>query len=182
MKFGPFVNAKKKNQRADNKIVTFPKGENIMKSNMNTEEKLKKIIQRRREEQEKSKEVPHQKMYARMVQEAVLVTTSEWEMRAKYGKSIERGVELDACAFFVVEDTLCLYSDVPGVPNPSTGKSCFYDGFTFESMDEFKKYVGDVKEHLPKGTEVETRRYDSQYTTVLDDGPEIHVFFKFKIE
>lgn len=163
-------------------ILTFPKGENKMKDNNNSkalERKLRGIIEKRRADDAKIKEVPHQVMYDRMVQEAVLVITSEWETQCKVN-SIERGTKLVARAFFVVEDTLHLYSDIFGVINPNTGKSCFYDGFKFESMDEFEKFVKDVKEQLPEDTEVVKKRKES--ATVLSDGPEVHVSFNFKIE
>ncbi len=156
-------------------------GENRMKYNNPEalERKLRGIIEKRREDEAKVKEVPHEVMYDRMVQEAVLVITSQWETQCKF-YSIERGTELVARAFFVVENTLHLYSDIFGVINPKTGKSCFYEGFKFESMDEFWKYVEDVKKQLPEQTGVMKKRKEN--TTVFSDGPEVHVSFTFKIE
>ena len=181
MKIKFFESNQNDNRPDDKKISIFPKGEENMKhknASLSLEEKLKGIIQKRRDEQAKIEKIPREETYNRMVKEAFLVISDLWEMEAKLNKNIDPGTELTANAFFIAESTLQLYTDAIGVRNPETGKSCFYDTFVFESMEEFEKYVEDVKKLLPAGTEVLKR----EYTTYNGDGAKVHVIFKLKIE
>lgn len=169
--------------------MMFSKGENNMKNknvgadvSSKLETKLKRIIQKRRNKQVKVDKIPHKEMYDRMVKEAFLVISKSWESSAECKPALDTGIELVSYPFFIVERTLRLYSDAAYTVNPDTGKSCFYDSFAFESVDEFDKYIDDVMKLLPKGTEVVTKRYDTEYTTVCNDGAEVHVSFKIKIE
>ena len=122
----------------------------------------------------------HQKMYARMVREAYMAVEHEWDMDARLNPNVELGSDLTASAFFVVEDTLQLVSNVVGY-NPATCKSWFYNNFAFESLEEFEEYIEDVKNLLPDGTEVVKERREGEATT-LGVAPEVHVIFKLKIE
>ena len=121
---------------------------------MTVEEKVKDILNKRKEELEKEK-IYRKELYNRMVKEAVLVIEEMWEKDAEYVGNLDTNVVIAKDAFFVEQDTLALYSmNWHFTVNPDTDRSCFYDHFEFESQAEVEKYVEDVKACLPPNIKV----------------------------
>ena len=123
--------------------------------NSKLEQELKKLVENRRKELEKFKQISHEELYERMVKEAVLLISEIWMVKAESNDSTD---DLLLCAyhvFCVTRDCLELSSERLIQPiNPDTGRVCFFDTFKFESQDEVDRYVKDVLARLPSKTEV----------------------------
>lgn len=128
------------------------------KKKENIEKRLRKIVKERIEEKEASaKSVSHQELYERMVEEAVLLISASWEESAKYRSDLVFTEPLRAKnVFFITKNELKIFAEHGyRVDNYKTGHCCFFDTFTFESMEEVEKYIEDVKSQLPEKTVVE---------------------------
>ena len=130
------------------------------KSEFKVEEKLREIVLERKREKLLSAEISHDEMYKRMVEEAVLIIVKSWEDRATYydpwydldGENVKLKAD---DVFFITEKEYRLYSANNGfVMNPSTGRNCFYDKFSFVSKEEVDKYLKDVMDRLPVNTKI----------------------------
>lgn len=130
---------------------------NEKRETMDIEKKLRKIIEKRIEEDITEKSITHQEMYERMVEEAVLLISAKWEECAKYMPYFRLTTEpLGAInVFYINKGNLNLFTMYKwSVNNPKTERYCFTDSFEFESMEEVEKYVEDVKSRLPEKTMV----------------------------
>lgn len=130
------------------------KKNNECKDAMNIEKKVNKVMKNRvNEKMLKSDE--HQKLYERLVEEAVLLITAKWEEEAKcIDLKLEKKLEAKNI-FVITKDELKIFANSGyAVPNSNTGRCCFFDTFSFESMKEVEKYIEDVTSRLPKKTEV----------------------------
>lgn len=128
---------------------------NGKRETMDIERKLRKIVGKRIEEKEvASKSVTHQQLYERLVEEAVLLISAEWEESAKYMSNIKLEDPLKAQnAFFITKNELKIFAEYGfKVKNPKTQRCCFFDSFSFESMEEVEKFIEDVKSSLPEKT------------------------------
>lgn len=127
---------------------------NECKDAMNIEKKVNKIIKNRVNEK-MPKSDNHQKLYERLVDEAVLLIAAKWEEEAKYvDLKFEKRIEAKNI-FIITKDELKIFANSGyTVQNPKTGRCCFFDTFNFESMKEVEKYIEDVTSRLPKRTEV----------------------------
>lgn len=124
---------------------------------MDIERKLRKIVGKRIEERETaSNSVTHQELYERLVEEAVLLISSQWERTARYTSNFKLDEPLKAQdVFFITKNGLRIFSEWGYEEiNPKTKHCCFFDSFSFESMEEVEKYLEDVKSRLPKRTAI----------------------------
>lgn len=142
--------------------------------------KIKKtVLEKWKEKAEAEEKYSHEDMYNRMVDDAIRCIHYDWELSAKYSASTEAPVEMLHLQankiFFITKERKLLSDHACVVFNPLTGRSCFYDSFTFESDEEVEKYIKDILSRLPEGTTY--RRHKSRgflseeynhYTFIID--------------
>lgn len=143
--------------------------------------KIKKIVSKKWEEKAKAEnKLSHEKMYKRMVEEAVILIKARWERNATYGTKADYPVdvlEVESFDSFFITKEKKLYSQYGHwVYNPKTGHCCFFDTFTFENEDEKEKYIKDILAQLPEGT-----IYDMKETKDAVCGVCQNYTFKLKI-
>lgn len=121
----------------------------------------------------------HTELYERLVEEAVLLISAVWEETARY---IELGMDKPLKAqdvFFITKDELKLFADYGfKVENPKTKRCCFFDSFTFESMEEVEKYIEDIKSRLSENTVVVCKEKIPPISETF--GPSL--FYSFEID
>ena len=106
-------------------------------------------------------------LYARMVDEAVLLIQELWRTNAKYKirpKNVNEYIEVEAYKVFFISKDMKLYSRCGYYKvNPNTNKCCFFDVLTFPSQDLIEQYVNDVLSKLPEGTLYEVCTNDEYF-------------------
>ena len=121
------------------------------------------VVEAKEEYQKKLEENSRERIYKRILDEAVILIHKMWLNDAKDEKKIKNlgdSIEVSANAAILITDDLKVYSEY-GVTafNPETNRCCFFDVFTFESEEEKDQYLKAVIERLPEGTECEVADY-----------------------
>jgi len=113
-------------------------------------------LRAKKEYQRKQEENSRDKVYKRILNEAVILIRELWLHEAKDERKImnlEDTFEVSANGAFLITEELKIYSEYGCMAfNPETNCCCFYDVFTFESEKEKEEYLKAVMERLPEGT------------------------------
>ena len=121
------------------------------------------VVEAKEEYQKKLEENSRERVYKRILDEAVILIRKMWLYEAKDEKKIKNlgdSIEVSANAAILITDELKVYSEYGNMAfNPETKRCCFFDVFTFESEEEKDQYIKAVIERLPEGTECEVADY-----------------------
>jgi len=125
---------------------------------------IRETVTRAKEEyQKKLEQNSHEKVYKRILDEAVILIHKMWLCDAQDENNligITDSIEVSANGAFFITDDLRIYSEYGyKASNPDTQYCCFYDVFTFESEEEKEEYLRAVIERLPEGTVCEGADY-----------------------
>lgn len=132
----------------------------FMDNNNKTIEKLKDILEKRWEEQEKKASIPYEEMFQELVDEAVYLIKDGWKSNAEFGYNCQERVDDEITlkkydAFFVSDDDHKLYSSSSVTTYPKTNKSCFFETLTLPTVEEEQRFVDCVMAKLPPETKYE---------------------------
>lgn len=132
----------------------------FMDNNNKTIEKLKDILEKRWEEQEKKASIPYEEMFQELVDEAVYLIKDGWKSNAEFDYNCQERVDDEITlkkhdAFFVSDEDHKLYSSSSGTIYPKTNKSCFFETLTLPTVEEEQRFVDCVIAKLPPETKCE---------------------------